>query len=136
MEPKTILYRGKKYHRFPESRRRHLRVYYWSHSKWKESPKSLHRQIYEDNHEKIPKGCFIHHIDGNPFNNSIRNLKSISRGEHTKIHTNNEEFKKKAKYNLEKYARPKARLWHKSKEGREWHKKKAVKQGFGKKKSI
>jgi len=33
-----------------------------------------------------PEGYIAHHIDGNPFNNAIENLKWISRSEHSKIH--------------------------------------------------
>jgi len=31
-------------------------------------------------------GYVIHHIDGNPFNNDIMNLKKMTKAEHTKLH--------------------------------------------------
>src|SRR3990167_2746282 len=122
MERETINYRGKDYHRYPKSPRRQLRVYFWRHDTWKGSPVALHRQIWEDDHGKIPNGLFIHHKDSNPLNNDIGNLECVAPGEHTKHHTNNAQFKKQARINLSKYAQPKAREWHKSKSGRDWHK--------------
>lgn len=47
----------------------------------------LHRAIYETYHQcKIPSGYDIHHIDFNPFNNSIDNLLLISHSEHKTLH--------------------------------------------------
>lgn len=45
-----------------------------------------YRKIYEDHFGKIPKGYHIHHIDRNPYNNSIENLVCLSPEEHSKIH--------------------------------------------------
>ena len=73
----TIEYNGKKYHRYPNSKRRQLRVYYWRHDKWKQPPVALHRQIYIDNFGEIPKGFHIHHIDGDTENNSPDNLQAL-----------------------------------------------------------
>jgi hypothetical protein len=50
--------------------------------------KGEHRRIYETFFGKIPNGFHIHHIDGNPLNNSIDNLICISKEEHCKIHKN------------------------------------------------
>ncbi len=47
-----------------------------------------YRKIYENQYGKIPKGYHIHHIDGNPFNNEISNLKCVSPEEHSEIHKN------------------------------------------------
>jgi len=47
-----------------------------------------YRKVYELHHGKIPKGYHVHHIDGNPLNNEITNLKCISAEEHAKIHKN------------------------------------------------
>jgi len=122
MERETIEYNGKKYNRYPNSKRRHLRVYYWRHSGWKESPKALHRDIWQEANGEIPKGYVIHHKDGNSLNNNIENLQIMSKGEHQSKHSSNEERKKDARKNLRKYAQPKAKEWHKSEEGSEWHK--------------
>ena len=32
------------------------------------------------------KGCVVHHIDGNPHNNILSNLRIYSRSEHSKLH--------------------------------------------------
>lgn len=46
-----------------------------------------HRRIYEKHHKrKIKQGYHIHHIDGNPKNNSIDNLLEVSPIEHFNIH--------------------------------------------------
>jgi len=45
-----------------------------------------YRKIYENHYGKIPNGYHIHHIDGNPFNNDISNLKCVSAEEHSEIH--------------------------------------------------
>lgn len=92
----TVIYNGKKYHRYPDSKRRHLRVYFWRHDKWKEPPVALHRQIYIDTYGEIPKGHHIHHKDENPFNNTIENLECISPSEHNKKHPMSEEARKEA----------------------------------------
>jgi hypothetical protein len=47
-----------------------------------------YRKIYESYYGKIPKGHHIHHIDGDPFNNDISNLKCVSAEEHSEIHKN------------------------------------------------
>lgn len=47
-----------------------------------------YRKIYESHYGKIPNGYHIHHIDGNPFNNSIENLKCVTAEEHSQIHKN------------------------------------------------
>src|SRR3990167_2849603 len=122
MGRETIIYNGIKYHRYPESPRRQLRVYYWCHTNWKKAPKALHRQIWEDNYGAISKGHFIHHKDKNPLNNSIENLECVPAGEHSKLHCSTKEHKELARKNLVKYAQPKAIVWHKSEAGREWHK--------------
>lgn len=46
----------------------------------------LHRGCYEAYHGEIPKGCHIHHIDGNKLNNNIENLVLMDGGKHTVLH--------------------------------------------------
>ena len=36
--------------------------------------------------KQIPKGYFVHHIDGNPYNNKLVNLMLIWRGDHVRWH--------------------------------------------------
>lgn len=48
-----------------------------------------YKEIYLKNREKYPlpfSKYQIHHIDGNKFNNSIKNLLILTREEHKKIH--------------------------------------------------
>lgn len=86
MAKETIIYNGQKYNRYPESKRRQLRVYYWKHDKWKSPPIALHRQIWIDNFGEIPAGYSVHHKDGNTFNNSIDNLEIFSKSKHSVLH--------------------------------------------------
>ena len=44
------------------------------------------RYIWEKYNGTIPKGMFIHHINGNGFDNRIENLQMVTRKEHGKIH--------------------------------------------------
>jgi hypothetical protein len=46
----------------------------------------LHRLIWEDVNGKVPNGYEIHHIDDNPLNNEISNLKCLSKFEHMSLH--------------------------------------------------
>jgi hypothetical protein len=59
--------------------------------------KTKHRQIYESHHGPIPKDddgrtFEIHHIDGNPLNNSIQNLIALSIQDHYNIHYKQEDW--------------------------------------------
>jgi DNA repair exonuclease SbcCD ATPase subunit len=84
----------------------------------------LHRDVYEFHNGKIEKGFEIHHIDGDKLNNNIENLVKLSVEDHKKIHeqTKTPEQLQKRITNLLENASPKAKEWHKSKEGRKWHK--------------
>lgn len=95
MERETIIYKGQKYHRYPESKRRQHRVYFWKHDKFKEPPVALHRQIYIDTYGSIPEGYQVHHKDGNTLNNDIENLEALSALEHCHKHPMSEEERKK-----------------------------------------
>lgn len=47
----------------------------------------LHCAIYETyNKMRIEKGYEIHHIDFNPFNNTLENLVMLTKGEHSRLH--------------------------------------------------
>lgn len=48
--------------------------------------KLIHRIIWECVNGEIPEGYDIHHIDGNPMNNSIYNLQMIDAFEHNSMH--------------------------------------------------
>lgn len=86
MKKETIVYNGQNYNRYPDSKRKQHRVYYWKHDKWKSSPVPLHRQIWIDNFGDIPKGYIVHHKDGNTLNNSTDNFELLSNSEHAILH--------------------------------------------------
>ena len=50
----------------------------------------LHRLIFEDFYGPIPKGCVIHHKDGNKTNNCIMNLQLLTESEHHRLHSTGE----------------------------------------------
>jgi hypothetical protein len=83
----TIIYRGQKYHRNPDSKRLQHRVYFWKHDKWKAAPVALHRQIWIDSNGPIPRGYVVHHKDGNTLNNCISNFELLSPSAHAIYHT-------------------------------------------------
>ena len=131
MERETIIYKGKKYNRLPNSPRRQARVYYWRHDSY-QSPFPLHRQIWIDNFGEIPKGFVIHHKDENPLNNKLDNLELMAKGVHSRLHTKRPEHIKVAKKNLE-LARKGAKKWHASPDAIAWKKKRNNKGQFIKK---
>lgn len=104
--------------------------YFLSTSRIGKTRKRLHRYMWEKYNGSIPKGYEIHHIDFDKNNNEIYNLKLVSNKEHRDIHAKALTKEQKEKYiiNLLKNAVPKAKDWHKSKEGSEWHSKHASEQ--------
>lgn len=48
--------------------------------------KRLATYNWEKVHGKIKNGMFIHHKDGNPLNDDIKNLELVNRSKHLKIH--------------------------------------------------
>src|SRR3990167_8562415 len=121
MGSEYIIYRGQKYNRYPNSKRRQLRVYFYRHSGNKESPFALHRQIWIDNNGEIPKGFVIHHIDGDSLNNDIENLECLSAKEHASNHMREPARAAMSKKNIF-IAQESAKAWHSSPEGIAWHK--------------
>lgn len=47
-----------------------------------------HRVVWEAAHGPIPPGFHVHHIDENPANNDIGNLRLVSAAEHRRLHSN------------------------------------------------
>lgn len=105
MEKETIEYKGQKYHRYPNSSRRQLRFYFWRHSKWKEAPQALHREIWKDNFGDIPKGFVVHHKDDNTLNNDISNLELLSNSKHHSLHMMKPEKREWSRQHMAKVAR-------------------------------
>ena len=65
--------------------------------------KLLHRQVWEDFYgQKIPEGYVIHHKDGNPHNNSWKNLQLMTEEEHLRHHHKGKVISDEIKENLSK----------------------------------
>ena len=54
--------------------------------------KFLPREIWKHFTGEIPKGYFIHHIDGDPSNNDLTNLQLMTQSEHRKLHMEIKKF--------------------------------------------
>lgn len=138
MERETIIYRGRKYNRNPNSERRQHRVYFWRHSRGDKIPIALHRQIWIDNFGEIPEKHHVHHKDGDTFNNEISNLELISSSDHAKEHSRRPERRKMASENAvknNKKMQEATKIWRSSPEGRAWHSK-HIKNSLNKPKII
>lgn len=93
--------------------------YWWA----KAGTKSLHRAIWKWYHGDIPAKHDIHHKDGNPHNNKPSNLECLSKREHRRRHREDHRTPKQLRH-LERI-RPKAAVWHRSKQGEAWHRRHA-----------
>lgn len=93
---------------------------YWVGSVAPKKIKRMHIYVWEKHNGPVPKGYLVHHIDGNKGNNSIENLRLVTRGEHASIHS--PDFADENRSLLAAHARPAAIEWHKSESGRAWHK--------------
>lgn len=84
----------------------------------------LHRAVWSYYNGEIPKGYHVHHVDENKENNDISNLQLIISKDHESYHGSEPEHIKILVKSLP-LAREKARIWHKSDEGRNVHSKTA-----------
>ena len=122
MEKETQEFNGHTYYRYPQSSRKHLRVYFWPSRSEREryGLEALHREIWKAANGPIPEGALIHHRDGNTLNNDIANLECVDRKEHGRRHPRGSDPALAA--HLARI-RSKATEWHRSEAGREWHRK-------------
>jgi hypothetical protein len=128
MQQLSVVYRGKLYRRNPKAKQRAHRVYFWCHDKYKESPHSLHRDMWIDAFGPIPPGMHVHHKDSNPFHNTISNFELKSASQHMADHMRSPLRKRQQRCIMLRAVIPAARAWHKSEAGIEWHSKQARKQ--------
>jgi hypothetical protein len=104
----TQIFNGRKYYRYPESKRRTPRVYFYNGKNY------LHRDVWESIHGKIPEGHHIHHMDENPLNNEIENLECVSAHDHmSRKHTKTAEWHASEKFKaMWAETRKKAAMFH------------------------
>ena len=85
--------------------------------------KRMHVYVWEYFNGKVPRGCHIHHIDGDKSNNVIENLQILNASDHEKMHAESETEKQKYwKQNFVENVSKKSKEWHSSEEGHNWHK--------------
>ena len=82
--------------------------------------KRLHRYVWEQEVGPIPKGCHIHHLNGDKSDNRIENLAILTASGHHRLHGQEQARKEALRKNIEK-ARIAAAEWHKSEAGKAWH---------------
>lgn len=83
--------------------------------------KRIHRYVWEKEVGTIPKGCQIHHINGDKSDNRIDNLAIMTASGHQRLHGAEIARKEICRKNIMEKAIPAAVEWHKSEAGREWH---------------
>lgn len=127
----SIRYGGVIFRRYPDSKNWTERSYYVPGvADRKKGARRLHEEIWRAAHGSIPDGFDIHHVDFNPLNNDVANLRCVAADEHQRIHV--EHRRETGAYvGVEQLAhleriRPLTKAWHASDEGREWHRRNAV----------
>lgn len=80
---------------------------------------TLHRDVWIAAFGPVPDACHIHHRDGATFNNAIRNLECLPRGEHLSLSWQNSKANRTEHFTVG--ARAAAAAWHGSEAGRIWH---------------
>ena len=78
--------------------------------------KRLHRVVYQHHNGDIPKGCHVHHKDGDRSNNQPENLELMSNSRHMSLH-----MQERPPMGFTQVARDAAAKWHGSEHGAAWH---------------
>lgn len=125
MESKSeiVIFNGIVFRRYPNSRRREDRVYFTPNAVHRKNGIGrLHQEVWKSVYGDIPQNHEIHHKDGNPLNNAIDNLQSVSIADHIEIHQSSyPEWRRRWLRLRLPQMRERAKNWHSSDEGREWH---------------
>ncbi len=79
-----------------------------------------HQWVWFNFHGEQPKGYHVHHKNEDKSDNSIENLELISAAQHSSLHMQCPERKRKAAENCDRI-RPLTKKWHASPEGKKWH---------------
>ena len=116
----SVEFNGRTYHRYPDAKQNNHRRYYTSHDKWKSTPRTLHRDVWEFHNGPIPPGHHIHHADGNACNNAPETLICLSSAAHQVEHRAERSARAKTPEQLAllERIRPLASAWHSTEEGR------------------
>lgn len=109
----TIVYKGIRFRRYPDSERRTDRVYFTPGTRHRQSGvKRLHEEIWQDTHgQPIPDGHHVHHADHDPLNNDPGNLVVLTESEHHKHHARDEDRQDRE---FPEAARLAAAEWHRT----------------------
>lgn len=114
----SIRFNGVPYRRYPDSPRRSDRLYFTA-SYNASGEQRLHRAVWAAAHGPIPDGHHVHHIDGDPLNNDVSNLRCVTPKEHIAEHMSPERSQWQREH--AERIRPLAAAWHSSPDGRAWH---------------
>lgn len=122
MQRQRVVYNGIVFTRYPDSDRRHHRVYFWPTKTQRErGVGALHVEIYKSEIGPIPAGWHVHHRNGDSLDNRSENLEVLPPDEHAAHHASlNGGWGRQDEEHMERL-RELAKAWHSSPEGRAWH---------------
>jgi hypothetical protein len=115
-----VEYNGVTFRRYPDATQRATRVYFTPGPADKQRGiDRLHREVWKAAYGQIPQGAHIHHVDGDPLNNKLENLRCVTPKQHAQEHiTPGLTAWRRAHMDA---IRPLTKAWHSSEEGLEWH---------------
>jgi hypothetical protein len=122
MRTDRVEYNRLAFTRYPDSDRRHHRVYYWPTKTWRDrGVGALHVEVYRHEVGDIPDGWHVHHKDEDTLNNAASNLEALPAGEHSALHVAKDGGWGAFDVAHMDRMRELAKEWHASDAGREWH---------------